>query len=96
MAIRNVSTDLSAPELADVKAADTIGHAAALAGDATTTAEEIAALPVMVRALKGRGHTHVLLELLNLYYAASPARGWFNGAAATALGATDDRSIEGT
>lgn len=96
MAIRNVTYDLTPEELAAVKAADTLGHAAALAGDPTPTAEEIAALPVMVRALKGRGHTHPLLELLNLYYGASPARGWFNGTAATALGATDDRSVENT
>lgn len=96
MAIRNATYDLTAEELAAVKAADAAGHASALAGVAAATSEELNALPAMLRALRGRGHTHVMSDLLNMYYSASSARAWFNGAAATALGVTDDRGIEGT
>lgn len=91
MAIRNATHDLTAEEIAAVKAADDIGHAAALAGTPAITSEETAAIGALVRGLRGRGHTHILLSLLNLYYEAAPARGWFNGTAAAACGATNDK-----
>lgn len=91
MAIRNTTHDLSSEELAAVKAADLAGHAAALAGNTTITSEETAAVGYIVRALRGRGHAHIFGDLLNMYYEAAPARGWFNGTAATACGATNDK-----
>ena len=65
MPVPNPTLDLTAEELATVRATDAASHDATTA---TPTNDEAAALGLLFRALRGRGVRRPLSELLGVYH----------------------------
>ena len=85
----NSGTDLDGTAISAIEAADTDAHVLAMAGTPTATAGELAVVGGLIAACRGRGVSHPLLILLNLYRNSSTAQHSTVPEMAVACGATE-------
>ena len=85
----NVTYDLTSNEIAAIRAADVAADVLAKTGTPAMTAGELAVIARLVEAMRGRGCSRVLDELLESYHTASTAKHFVSPAQALACGATE-------
>ena len=88
----NVTYDLDSNTIAAIQAADVAADLLAKGGTPAMTAGELAVIARLVEAMRGRGCTRILNQLLEQYHNASTAKHFVSPAQAAACGAVDTKT----